>query len=77
MHRDMIRSHNEVMQVIGVAEPEGSNTTAEAEMQQQHHQYEDSMGHRLLKVGRALEIGGVWGINGFRQRILVSSLPLT
>jgi hypothetical protein len=71
VHRDMIRSHNEVMQVIGVAEPENSTTALETEIQRQYQDYEDGVGGLLLRVGRGLEIGGVWGVNGLRQRILV------
>lgn len=62
------------MLVIGVAEPE--NTTddikAEALRHRKHNQRDDDVGRVLLNVGRALEIGGVWGVNGLRQRILVS-----
>ena len=78
IHRDMIRSHNEVMQVIGGAEPENTNIFAEAEMQREHHEYEQRMGYHLLDIARVIQIGGVSvGINGFRQRILVGDCPLS
>ena len=68
----MIRSHNEVMQVIGVAEPENTNIFAEAEMQREHHEYEQRMGYHLLDIARVVQICGISvGMNGFRQRILV------
>jgi hypothetical protein len=74
INRDMVRSHNEVMQVIGVAEPDPSPSNVELENQRQYIEYEEVTGARLLRIGRALEIGGVWGVNGMRQRILVSPM---
>ncbi|OLN82073.1 hypothetical protein CCHL11_07693 [Colletotrichum chlorophyti] len=71
MNRDMVRSHNEVMQVIGVAEPDNTPSSAEVESVRRYFNYEDAVGTRLLRFGRALEIAGVWGINGMRLRILL------
>ncbi|KAL2880916.1 hypothetical protein SGCOL_003566 [Colletotrichum sp. CLE4] len=71
MNRDMVRSHNEVMQVIGVAEPDNTPTTADVDSVRRYFNYEDAVGTRLLRFGRALEIAGVWGINGMRLRILL------
>ncbi|KAH6689613.1 hypothetical protein F5X68DRAFT_204052 [Plectosphaerella plurivora] len=71
MNRDMIRAHNEVMQVIGVAEPDTGPSHAELEATRRYIDYEEVMGQRLLRIGRALEVAGVWGVNGFRARILV------
>ncbi|KAL0943694.1 uncharacterized protein CTRU02_201581 [Colletotrichum truncatum] len=71
MNRDMVRSHNEVMQVIGVAEPDNTPSSAEVDSVRRYFNYEDAVGTRLLRFGRALEIGGVWGINGMRLRILL------
>lgn len=70
IHRDMVRAHNEVMQVIGVAEAD-NNAAAEVETQRQHHYYEDTMGDKILRIGRTTLIHGVWGLVGARQRILV------
>ncbi|CRJ86987.1 hypothetical protein BN1723_000215, partial [Verticillium longisporum] len=67
----MIRAHNEVMQVIGVAEPDNVPTEADLESVRRHVDYEETMGHRLLRIGRTLEVGGVWGVNGLRARILL------
>lgn len=72
INRDVIRSHNEVMMVIGVAEPENGTVDAEAEAARRHRQYEDRIGRRLLLAGGVLETAGIWGVNGMRQRILVS-----
>ncbi|KAK4127781.1 hypothetical protein N657DRAFT_612787 [Parathielavia appendiculata] len=69
INRDIIRSHNEVMMVIGVAEPD--HGIAEFEAGRRHHQYEDRIGRRLLVVGGALETAAIWGVNGIRQRILL------
>ncbi|KAK2002685.1 hypothetical protein LX36DRAFT_651943 [Colletotrichum falcatum] len=71
MNRDMVRSHNEVMQVIGVAEPDNAPPSAEVDSLRRYFNYEDAVGTRLLRFGRALEIAGVWGINGMRLRILL------
>ncbi|KAF9880974.1 hypothetical protein CkaCkLH20_01124 [Colletotrichum karsti] len=71
MNRDMVRAHNEVMQVIGVAESDNAPSTAEVDSVRRYFNYEDAVGTRLLRFGRALEIGGVWGINGMRLRILL------
>jgi hypothetical protein len=72
INKDIIRSHNEVMQVIGVAEPETGAVDLQAELRLRQHENEDRIGRRLLTIGRAFEMGGVWGVNGLRQRILVS-----
>lgn len=71
INRDVIRSHNEVMMVIGVAEPENGIAEAQIEAARKHHQYEDRIGRRLLLLGGVLETTAIWGVNGMRQRILV------
>lgn len=69
--RDIIRSHNEVMQVIGVAEPDNSVLDPETELRLRQDEQEDIIGRRLMYGGRLIAVAGVWGVNGFRQRILV------
>lgn len=71
INKDVIRSHNEVMLVIGVAEPENGITESQAEAARKHQQYEDDVGHVLLRVGRVVEAAASWGVNGVRNRILV------
>lgn len=71
INRDIIRSHNEVMLVIGVAEPENGLSESQAETARRHHQYEDDTGHTLLRVSRLVEAAGAWGVTGARHRILV------
>lgn len=71
INRDVIRSHNEVMMVIGVAEPENGIAEAQVEAARRHHQHEDRIGRRLLLVGGIVETAAIWGINGMRQRIIV------
>ena len=71
INKNVIRSHNEVMQVIGVAEPEGGVSEAQAEAIRRNTTYEERTGRTLLRVGRIVETVGVWGVNGMRQRILV------
>ncbi|KAK3904302.1 hypothetical protein C8A05DRAFT_31930 [Staphylotrichum tortipilum] len=71
INRDVIRSHNEVMMVIGVAEPENGVADAQLEAARRHHQYEETIGRRLQLTGGVLETAAIWGINGMRQRILL------
>ena len=78
INSDIIRSHNEVMQVIGVAEPESGMMPADAEsnrrLLQQH--YEDHMGQTFWFPLRTAGIIGLWGLGPLRQRVLVSYFPL-
>lgn len=70
--KDVIRAHNEVMLVIGVAEPENDSAThAQITMARDHQLYETETGKTLLNFGRSLGILGIWGVHGVRQRILV------
>lgn len=73
INKEVIRSHNEVMQVIGVAEPENSmeELRTENRRRREHDLRDERVGRTLTNIGRALEIGGVWGVNGLRQRILL------
>jgi len=72
MNRDIVRSHNEVMQVIGVAEPENPFSAPEAESQRRHGDYEEDVGLALVRPAiRCVESSGVFGLDGLRQRILV------
>ena len=76
INRDIIRSHNEVMLVIGVAEPENQTLGSEAESQHLHIDHEGEVGVRLLNVTRrCVDAVGILGFDGLRQRILVSYLP--
>lgn len=72
VNRNIIRAHNEVMQVIGVAEPE-SLLTAENETNKQLIQqlHEDRLGWRLYKPLRMISAVGLWGTEPLRQRALV------
>lgn len=75
MNRDIIRAHNEVMLVIGVAEPENPFAGPEADSQRRHESYEESTGLRLGDSARqSVEAVGIFGIHGLRQRILVCLL---
>lgn len=70
--KNVIRAHNEVMLVIGVAEPENSGEESpEIVMAKEHQAYESETGRTLLSVGRSLGILGIWGVHGVRQRIMV------
>lgn len=76
INRDIIRSHNEVMQVIGVAEPENMASEPQA-ISQEHLEWEEAIGLRLLANGRCVHASAACGVNGMRQRILVSPALLT
>ncbi|KAI8964011.1 hypothetical protein F5Y11DRAFT_317557 [Daldinia sp. FL1419] len=70
--KDIIRAHNEVMLVIGVAEPEnGGLTAAELEVTKQYQEYENDTGRTLYQVGSTLGILCTWGVLNIRRRILV------
>ncbi|VUC24649.1 unnamed protein product [Clonostachys rosea] len=73
INRDMIRSHNEVMLVVGVAEPENPPTApGEAELKRQHSEYEETTGSRLAWAAKRFIHGiGLFGLTGARERVLV------
>jgi hypothetical protein len=72
INKDIIRSHNEVMLVIGVAEQENPTTSPEAESDKRHALYEDDVGTNLaVSALRCVDAAGAFGLDGFRQRILV------
>ncbi|PFH57052.1 hypothetical protein XA68_15583 [Ophiocordyceps unilateralis] len=71
MNREIVRSHNEVMLVIGVAETENIMSTAEPESQRRHEDYEESIGMVLSSPGDlSIDAVGFFGLDGLRQRIL-------
>lgn len=73
INRDIIRAHNEVMLVVGVAEPENPQPTpSEQASKRQHFTYEEAFGTRLVwATKRCVEAVGVFGLTGTRQRILI------
>lgn len=73
VNKDIIRSHNEVMLVIGVVESETSMEELRAEqMRRYHHEQDDERtGRNLEWVARVCELAGAWGVGGMRQRILL------
>ncbi|WXC62229.1 hypothetical protein SNK03_008089 [Fusarium graminearum] len=72
INRDIIRSHNEVMLVIGVAEQENPTSSPEAESDKRHALYEDDVGRNLaFSAFRCVDAAGAFGLDGFRQRILI------
>lgn len=73
INRDVIRSHNEVMLVIGVVEAENSIDEARAERARHiaHLQHDTRLARRFEWASRACELAGVWGVAGVRQRILL------
>ncbi|KAI0865986.1 hypothetical protein F4860DRAFT_458446 [Xylaria cubensis] len=72
MNKDIIRAHNEVMLVIGVAEQDpGGPSNSAGDSTRLHNEYENSTGRHFLRLGRVLVVVGIWGVHGVRQRILV------
>lgn len=73
INRDVIRSHNEVMLVIGVVEAENSIDEVRAERARHiaHLQHDTRLARRFEWASSACELAGVWGIAGLRQRILL------
>ncbi|KAH8652347.1 hypothetical protein BX600DRAFT_472384 [Xylariales sp. PMI_506] len=70
--KNVIRAHNEVMLVIGVAEPENSSAESlEIALAQKHRDGENALGRLLLSIGRVAGVFGIWGVHGVRQRIMV------
>ncbi|KAL7948936.1 hypothetical protein V8C42DRAFT_312713 [Trichoderma barbatum] len=70
INRDIIRSHNQVMFIIGIAEPE--NPGPEVDSQRRHGAYEEAIGLKLASSAkRCVEAVGLFGINGLRDRILI------
>ncbi|KAI1138834.1 hypothetical protein F5Y05DRAFT_352152 [Hypoxylon sp. FL0543] len=70
--KDVIRAHNEVMLVIGVAEPEnGGISAADLELAKQYQEYESDTGKTLYQLGTSLGILSTWGVLNIRRRILV------
>ncbi|KUI71556.1 hypothetical protein VM1G_06823 [Cytospora mali] len=73
INRDIIRSHNEVMQVIGVVEPEESKEEMVAERIRRidHAQHDNFVGRRFNVHWRFCELIGVWGLGAIRQRVFL------
>ncbi|KAK8003447.1 hypothetical protein PG989_003166 [Apiospora arundinis] len=76
--KSMIRAHNEVMHVIGVAEPDDPSTSGFAETRdtasslvQDQLEYENTVAQALIPAGRLLTDIGTWALEGVRQRSLV------
>ncbi|KAL7625029.1 hypothetical protein AAE478_004243 [Parahypoxylon ruwenzoriense] len=70
--KNLIRAHNEVMQVIGVAEPDNGGISADdATAAKQYQEYESDMGRTLYQLGTSLGILGTWGVINIRRRIMV------
>ncbi|KKF95827.1 hypothetical protein CFO_g1840 [Ceratocystis platani] len=71
LNRRTIRSHNEVMHVIGVAEHDSSPAINEALPQKEYATYEATVGYRMHRVSFTAINAGLWCMNGLRDRLLV------
>jgi hypothetical protein len=65
-----VRAANEVMQVTGVVEDSLAAKIKAAEYQAEKNE-ETLSGIRAMEYGRAVLVGGIWGVLGLRRRILV------
>lgn len=68
--KDNVRAANEVMQTTGVVEDAEVAKSKFLEAQKQKNQ-DTLTALKLLEGGRAVLVGGVWGVLGLRRRILV------
>jgi hypothetical protein len=68
--REHVRAANEVMQVTGVVE-DSLAAKIKASQSADDRNRETLTGLRLMEAGRAVLVGGVWGVLGLRRRILV------
>ncbi len=71
--REHVRAANEVMQVTGVVEDSLAAKVKASQYVAEKNQ-ETLTGLRFMEAGRAVLVGGVWGVLGLRRRILVSQL---
>jgi hypothetical protein len=70
LEREHVRAANEVMQVTGVVE-DSIAAQIKANQYLRDKNQETFTGLRLMEAGRAVLVGGVWGVLGLRRRILV------
>ncbi|KAG4434398.1 hypothetical protein IFR05_010131 [Cadophora sp. M221] len=68
--REHVRAANEVMQVTGVVEDVMAVREKATQTIFEKHQ-ELVLGLRFMEVGRAVLVGGVWGVMGLRRRVLL------
>ena len=68
--REHVRAANEVMQVTGVVE-DSLTARVKANEYQAEKNEETLSGIRAMEYGRAVLVGGIWGVLGLRRRILV------
>ncbi|RDL41431.1 uncharacterized protein BP5553_01410 [Venustampulla echinocandica] len=68
--REHVRAANEVMQVTGVVEDLVAAKTKASEYLLSRSR-DTITGLRLMEAGRAVLVGGVWGVLGLRRRILL------
>jgi hypothetical protein len=68
--RENVRTANEVMLVTGIVEDALAAKSKDKASRQQKNR-DTLTGLRLMELGRATLVGGVWGVLGLRRRILV------
>jgi hypothetical protein len=72
--REHVRAANEVMQVTGVVE-DSLAAKIKANNYQAEKNEDTLSGIRAMEYGRAVLVGGIWGVLGLRRRILVLCPP--
>ena len=71
LNREIVRAHNEVMHVIGVAEPDILNNEAEMQSARRYLAYEQKVGDQMEYLGKGLMEVGIWAFTGLRHRVMV------
>jgi hypothetical protein len=73
INKEIIRSHNEIMSIVGVAEIDNPSSAQEAQTQSRmDNETEELLARRIGLAGRwSLDAVGFLGLHGLRQRALV------
>ncbi|CAI4213776.1 unnamed protein product [Parascedosporium putredinis] len=71
LNREIVRSHNEVMHVIGVAEPDPNSNESEVQSARRYLLYEHLIADRMETIANGLSDIAYWTFAGIRHRIMV------
>jgi len=74
LNREIVRSHNEVMHVIGVAEPDPNSNESEVQSARRYLLYEHLIADRMETIANGLSDIAYWTFAGIRHRIMVREL---
>jgi hypothetical protein len=71
LNREIVRAHNEVMHVIGVAEPDIPNNDVEMQVLRRYLSHEQRVCDEMENLGRGLMDVGFMAFDGIRHRVMV------